>query len=52
MPQGVFYCVSQHTTEIVTTTKLGGVWTHLADINVTTSTHDNIPYAKLQPNIE
>ena len=49
---GTFYCVSQHTTEIVSTPTLGGKWTKLADINVTTSTVNNTPYAKLMPNIE
>jgi hypothetical protein len=49
---GRFYCVSQHTTEIVSTPVLGGKWTKLADINVSTSTVKNIPYAKLMPNIE
>jgi hypothetical protein len=47
-----FYCVSQHTTEIVTTTTLGGKWKKLADINVSTSNAANIPYARLMPNIE
>ena len=50
---GVFFCTSQHTTEVFTTTDLNVKrWTKYSDVNVTLANGSSVPYARALPNVE
>ena len=48
---GTFYCVSQHTRELVSATKLGE-WSYVSDINLTLSNGSTVSYASAFANVE
>jgi hypothetical protein len=49
---GVFYCTSQHTTELTSTSNLKSKFTKVSDINVTLANGTSLPYGKALPNVE
>eukprot|EP00041_Stephanoeca_diplocostata_P028702 m.827940 g.827940 ORF g.827940 m.827940 type:complete len:256 (+) comp23419_c1_seq7:773-1540(+) len=49
---GVFYCTSQRTTQVYTTTKLGDAWETYSDINVTLANGTSVSYASQFETVE
>ena len=49
---GIFYCTSQHTTEIFWSRQINTGWTKLSDINVTTTGGESVGYAQVVKSVE
>lgn len=49
---GTFFCVSQHTTELMSASRLGDQWSKTSDINVTLANGSNVRYADVMPAVE
>ena len=49
---GMFYCTSQHTTEIYSSPQINTGWTKLSDINITTTGGKSVGYSKLVQSVE
>ena len=47
-----FFCVSQHTLELVSVSTLGDRWGHYSDINITLANGDTASYASQFQNVE